>query len=334
MPTTTSMRKSTAQPPEQAGGGQFSGFGILPRCNASNAPKTLPGRLNYTAVPNRFFEIVGELKPSEMKVLQYIIRRTLGFQKLTATIPIRQFTDGITTRAGDKVDPGCGVKHERTVRRALAALVDKGLICKQLRATSQRGSVANCYGLKFVESGPPPDHVQRSPRVKRRGGGSWHQPIKRKLKKTKQRCQKTRQRAMQPDHVDYLVDCIEQTTGDRRSRGAFAQIALTVDEERIMELLRILKDRRNIRNKGAWFFAVARTYQRCGIVSADAHEPPLQSTATDATANTSYRAWIQQHKPLLYARLSWPQEKRLDTSCQRTPIAISQVRLRNHDPTP
>ena len=56
---------------------------------------------NYTIVPDEVFdELLGVLSGAELKVLLYIIRRTLGFKKERDSISLRQMVHGIVTRDG------------------------------------------------------------------------------------------------------------------------------------------------------------------------------------------------------------------------------------------
>lgn len=59
-------------------------------------------------------------------------------------------------------------------------------------------------------------------------------------------------------HVDYLVSEIEKQTGDTHSKGNFARIADALPEHRLFELLSEMKQDGKVRNKGAWFTAIAR----------------------------------------------------------------------------
>jgi DNA-binding MarR family transcriptional regulator len=66
----------------------------------------------YTAIPNFFLdEIAFQLSPSELRVMLYIYRRTLGFQKMADTISYQQFLQGIVTRDGRRLDSGAGVSR-------------------------------------------------------------------------------------------------------------------------------------------------------------------------------------------------------------------------------
>lgn len=81
----------------------------------------------YPLALDRYWKYIS---PSEHKVLDYILRRTWGFRKNEDSIAISQFIGGITKRDGTILDEGCGIKNEKTIRKALDALVAKGYIIR------------------------------------------------------------------------------------------------------------------------------------------------------------------------------------------------------------
>src|SRR5579875_417327 len=82
-----------------------------------------------TPVPDEILDVwMLELGEAEIKVLFYIVRRTLGFRKEADPISLSQFMHGIVTRDGRVLDRGCGIRSRRHVVRALTALEEKGLI--------------------------------------------------------------------------------------------------------------------------------------------------------------------------------------------------------------
>jgi len=86
-------------------------------------------RPTTTPLPDEIYdEWAPTLGAAELKVLLYIVRRTLGFRKSADAISLSQFLEGIVTRDGRVLDKGCGVKSRPNVVRALKALEDKGLI--------------------------------------------------------------------------------------------------------------------------------------------------------------------------------------------------------------
>ena len=65
---------------------------------------------------------------SEQKILDYILRRTYGFNKLQDTISLSQFKNGITKRDGTILDKGTGIKNDATILKALKSLKKKKFI--------------------------------------------------------------------------------------------------------------------------------------------------------------------------------------------------------------
>ena len=61
---------------------------------------------------------------SEQKVLDFILRQTIGFRKTSDLISLAQFTDGL---GGKSTNRGSGVSLSQ-VRRALVKLEEKGFI--------------------------------------------------------------------------------------------------------------------------------------------------------------------------------------------------------------
>src|SRR5436190_13099975 len=90
---------------------------------------------NYTIVPDEVFdELLGVLSGAELKVLLYIIRRTLGFKKERDSISLRQMVHGIVTRDGRRLDHGAGVA------RSAAAVAVRGLVHKGVVAAAKNRS--------------------------------------------------------------------------------------------------------------------------------------------------------------------------------------------------
>jgi hypothetical protein len=85
----------------------------------------------YTKVPNVLFDtLLADLSGAELKVYLYILRRTVGFGKLSDVISLPQFTKGIHKKDGTVLDHGTGLHHE-TVLIALTGLEQKGLITRK-----------------------------------------------------------------------------------------------------------------------------------------------------------------------------------------------------------
>jgi DNA-binding transcriptional ArsR family regulator len=74
--------------------------------------------------PNILAEYWRYLSGSEQKVLDFILRQTIGFQKISDRISLSQFTKGLGGRSTNK---GTGLSLSQ-VRRALVKLEEKGFI--------------------------------------------------------------------------------------------------------------------------------------------------------------------------------------------------------------
>ncbi len=93
----------------------------------------------YTQTPDVFFDWVAPFLPEiELRVLLYLIRRTLGFKKQGDQITIEQIAGGIITREGVRLDWGAQI-GERSVQRALAGLEAKSLIERHKQLDPERG---------------------------------------------------------------------------------------------------------------------------------------------------------------------------------------------------
>ena len=110
--------------------------------------------LNTTQVPDEIFDYwLPRLSDAELKVLLYIVRRTLGFRKQADAIKPAQFLSGVTSRSGAQLDGGCGVSQKH-LYRALSDLQSKGLISVQRRVSARVGNQASVFTLVFAHDVP------------------------------------------------------------------------------------------------------------------------------------------------------------------------------------
>jgi len=110
--------------------------------------------VNTTQVPDEIFDYwLSRLSDAELKVLLYIVRRTLGFKKQADAIKPAQFLAGVRSHAGDQLDDGCGVT-EKHLYRAINGLKQKGLIAVQRRVSERVGNLASLYTLVFENDLP------------------------------------------------------------------------------------------------------------------------------------------------------------------------------------
>lgn len=267
-------------------------------------------------IHGRIRQIRSTLKHNRERLLfDYICDNTLGRGKASDPIANSQFIRGKRCRkTGQEIDFGCGLKSINTVRAARKSLVAQGIIFEEAQSDEYGANNANRYGLVFLrdllELQTTQTTAVKLKRHTRRGYQSL-QPTNTPKEMDIQRCTTPNKSAKRhfykdPEHVDYIVDEIEKATQDKHSRGAFAQIALTVDEGQIFELLSLLKDRENIRNKGAWFFKAASRYQRKQIIRADDPAPaeqPQTSEKTEPQPLVSPKQWLKQNRPNLVKSL-------------------------------
>jgi hypothetical protein len=112
---------------------QFEGFDL---------PTTTP-------VPDQLFdELLHRLTDPELRVLLYIIRRTLGFKKQSDDISLKQMVEGITTKDGRVLDHGTGASKP-TVTKAIKGLVQKGIVVAVGHKSLEKGYEPTTYTLRF-----------------------------------------------------------------------------------------------------------------------------------------------------------------------------------------
>jgi len=103
-----------------------------------------------TPLPDEIYDVwAPRLGEAELKVLLYIVRRTLGFRKGSDAISLTQFLEGIVARDGRVLDHGCGVKSRPNVVRALKGLEDKGLIRVGKRRAAAGDRDVTIYALRW-----------------------------------------------------------------------------------------------------------------------------------------------------------------------------------------
>ncbi len=106
-----------------------------------------------TPVPNQLFDVLlPHLSEGELKVLSYIIRRTLGMKEEWTGIRASQFMVGLTTEDGRVLDRGTGVS-EPTLKRALRGLEEKRCILR--RRPDGIPNSPTLYGLRYLDEDLP-----------------------------------------------------------------------------------------------------------------------------------------------------------------------------------
>jgi len=105
----------------------------------------------FTAVPDVVFDyFLPRLAGSELKVLMYIIRRTLGFKKNKDNISLNQLVNGITTQDGRVLDEGTGLSMPSVIK-AVKELEKKNIILAKRNRSQEKGDEATTYILHFKD---------------------------------------------------------------------------------------------------------------------------------------------------------------------------------------
>lgn len=317
MRDTTLTKKQQTAPPE----GAFKGFAVRSRTLENDTDRGLCERFVFTPVPDQVLALLPDLSSSELKVLLYIIKRTLGFNKLYDSISQQQFLTGIRTKAGKQLDRGAGVS-KNSLHRALSSLMHKGMISKTSHKAANGKDLSCRYGLVFAEVEVPAQKAVTHKRVRSEahtgGGYPKSHTNKKNLSFKKQRCeQSAKSYTKARERVDYLIEEIEAVTGDSHSRGGFAKVAIRLPDDLILQILSELKHSQGIRNKGAVFMSIARKYldkppsvpsrgtvlvSIPAVIRADTPAPPDLHGAQIAP-EVSYWTLLQARKPDLLDRL-------------------------------
>jgi len=129
---------------------------------------------NTTPLPNC---IVDDYLPfftgAELKVILYLVRRTLGFHKTRDAISLSQICNGIVRKDGRRLDRGTGL-HKSTACDALNALTGWGMIKRVTRRDPVRGDLPTEYIL-WIDGEPEEEVSDLNPGIavaKRRGPAS------------------------------------------------------------------------------------------------------------------------------------------------------------------
>jgi hypothetical protein len=131
---------------------------------------------NGTQVPDIVFdELLVRLSGAELKVLMYIIRRTLGFRRDGDNISLSQMLTGIRKRDGTVLDRGTGLS-KKTLLTAINSLEEQGYILTQRRRSAEKGDEPTAYRLHLKTHPfiPPPTNEETTPPVGEKlhqGGG-------------------------------------------------------------------------------------------------------------------------------------------------------------------
>src|SRR5947207_2212341 len=127
---------------------------------------------NFFRMPNEWIDITADIDNiAELKVVQYILRHTWGYQEygLKKHITIDEFIRGRRRRDGTRLDKGTGLA-EQSVRNGLADALTHGLI-EEFVDAADRARVKKYYGLRMHHE-VSADHLPADePDFLPRGGG-------------------------------------------------------------------------------------------------------------------------------------------------------------------
>ena len=135
---------------------------------------------NYFRMPNNWTDITAGISSiAELKVVEYILRHTWGYQEygIKKHITIDEFVHGRRRADGSRLDLGTGLS-ERAVYDGLRKAVEDGLIEEEID-DSDRGRLKKYYSLKMKpdpgEEEAPADTLQ----TLQPGVQSLHPPLQR-----------------------------------------------------------------------------------------------------------------------------------------------------------
>lgn len=107
---------------------------------------------NYYHTPNNWTDICAEIDNlAELKIVQYVMRHTWGYQEygVTKTITTDEFLHGRKRNDGSRIDKGTGLKSDRSVKDGIKAAIEHGyLICEVDKTDKAR--VKKSYALKMA----------------------------------------------------------------------------------------------------------------------------------------------------------------------------------------
>lgn len=105
-------------------------------------------------MPNQVFDVLLPfLAESELKVLLYVARQTLGFDRLEAPIPLDPFPGGSTTST-EHLEKACGVLDRGLLIEGLRSLLQKGLVEARNGPPGVDGNPIIMYSLRFKADSP------------------------------------------------------------------------------------------------------------------------------------------------------------------------------------
>lgn len=228
---------------------------------------------NTTSIPDEYFDFVSpRLNGSEVKLMNYLMRRTYGFKKESDAVSISQMLHGIVRRDGSRLDEGCGLAKS-SILAALNSLEAKGLIVRRRQIDFRGGFLATNYtvnrqpdplGLKSDQGGVgreldqgvgretaqalaenPPKPLVQNPTIQVTVNTLQLDKNVNVAKATRTPANVLHELADQPlapEHLALIASDILAALGDRQSAGFYRLVARKVPEALIRRTLAELKD--------------------------------------------------------------------------------------------
>lgn len=221
---------------------------------------------NFTTIPDEFFDWVSpRLTGAEVKVMNYIMRRTFGFKKQCDNISISQMLGGIVKKNGKRLDLGAGLAKS-TLTDALNSLEKKGVIIrKQQWDIKNGGCVASNYQLHFrsmtpgSKTGQGMSEISTRPLVQK--PDTQYTVNNKQVDNNVNVANKTRKQSplhkledleKENDHIKLIAADILEALGDNQSKQFYLLVARKIPEFYIRETLSELKQS-TVRSKARVF---------------------------------------------------------------------------------
>ena len=106
---------------------------------------------NYFPMPNEWINLCAQIDNlAELKIIQYVLRHTWGFQEygITKAITVEEFMHGRKRQDGSRIDKGTGLKSDRSVKDGLKAAIAHGYLISEVDETDL-ARIKKSYALKM-----------------------------------------------------------------------------------------------------------------------------------------------------------------------------------------
>ena len=228
---------------------------------------------NTTSIPDEYFDFVSpRLNGSEVKLMNYLMRRTYGFKKDSDAVSLSQMLHGIVRRDGSRLDEGCGLAKS-SILAALNSLEAKGLIVRRRQIDFRGGFLATNYtvnrqpdplGPKSDQGGAgresaqgvgwetaqalvenPPKPLVQNPTIQVTVNTlqlDKNVNVEKAARTPASALHALADQPLAPEHLALIASDILAALGDRQSAGFYRLVARKVPEALIRRTLAELKD--------------------------------------------------------------------------------------------